>query len=152
MNYRFLYLLIINVLFISCISTKSTIKNIDDNALGPQLNDVNNYFIITKQATDKKYGYDPDYPINVGFTDLSDGSVNQTRFLTGITGPEGQKLKFKIKEICCPYPTQKSLMGAGMIDVFEISYEGLAKPIIFYVNKYEKSELMVPVGFKARVN
>lgn len=139
------------LVFTACISTKSTIKNINDNALGPQLNEINNYFIITKTASDKKYGYDSDYPVNVGFTDVADGNINEVRFLMGITGPEGQKLKFKIKEVCCPYPTKKTATGAGMLDVFEITYEGLQKPIILYVNKYEKSELMVPVGFKARV-
>ena len=134
----------------SCISTKSTIKNIDDTIPGPELNELLNCFIITKLAKDPKYGFDEDYPVNVGFTNVADGNANQVRFLSSLTGPKGEKLKFKIKSSCCPYPTKKTEMGAGTIDIFEITWDGLSKPILMYINKYEKGELMVPMGFSPR--
>ena len=61
------------LLLISCISTKSTIKNINNNVEDPELNEYMNCFIISKKATDSKYGFDEDYPINVGFTNVADG-------------------------------------------------------------------------------
>ena len=138
------------LLMTSCISTKSTIKNIDDTIAGPELNELLNCFVITKVSKDSKYGYDSDYPINVGFTNVADGNANQVRFLSSLAGPKGEKLKFKIKETCCPYPTKKTEMGAGTIDIFEITWEGLNKPLLLYINKYEKGELMIPIGFTAR--
>ncbi|TGD59049.1 2-dehydro-3-deoxyphosphooctonate aldolase [Flavobacterium humi] len=136
--------------FTSCISTKSTIRNIDDSIPGPGLNGKYDSFIITKNATDKKYGYDEDYPINVGFTSLEDGTRNQVRFLNALAGPNGEKIKFELKDSCCPFPTKKTEMGAGMIDIYEITWEGQAKPILLYINKFEKGELMIPLGFTAR--
>lgn len=137
-------------IFTSCISTKSTIRNIDDSIPGPALNGKLNSFIITKNATDKKYAYHQDYPVNVGFTSLEDGFNNQTRFLNALAGPKGEKIKFELKDSCCPFPTKKSEMGAGTIDIFEITWEGQSKPILLYINKFEKGELMIPVGFTAR--
>lgn len=138
------------LLLISCISTKSTIKNINDNVEDPELNEYMNCFIISKKATDSKYGFNEDYPINVGFTNVADGNVNQVRFLSGLTGPNGEKLKFKIIETCCPYPTKKTGMGAGTIDIFEVTWVGQKTPIKMYINKYEKGEILIPVGFTQR--
>lgn len=136
--------------FTSCISTKSTIRNIDDSIPGPGLNGKYDSFIITKNATDKKYGYDEDYPINVGFTSLEDGTKNQVRFLNALAGPNGEKIKFELKDSCCPFPTKKTEMGAGIIDIYEITWEGQAKPVLLYINKFEKGELMIPLGLTAR--
>jgi hypothetical protein len=134
----------------SCISTKSTIKNIDDNISGPGLNEAFGCFIITKNATDKKYGYNEDYPINVGFTAIEDGLNNEVRFLNALAGPNGEKIKFELKNSCCPFPTKKIEMGAGTLDVYEITWAGQTKPVVLYLNKFEKGELMIPIGFTNR--
>jgi hypothetical protein len=134
----------------SCISTKSTIKNIDDTVIGPELNEAFGCFRITKKATNKKYGYDPDYPVNVNFTAVKDGLNNQLRFLKALAGPNGEKIKFELKESCCPFPTKKTGTGAGTIDAFEITWEGQKKPVLLYINKFEKGELLIPVGFSEK--
>lgn len=134
----------------SCISTRNTIRNIDDNIPGPALNEAYNSFIITKKATDKKYGYNENYPVNVGFTTLEDGFNNQTRFLNALAGPNGEKITYKLIDTCCPFPTKRSDMGAGLLDIFEVTFEGQSKPIRLYINKYEKGEIMIPVGLSAR--
>lgn len=137
-------------LLTSCISTKSTIRNIDDSIPGPELNEKFNSFIITKYATDKKYGYNQDYPVNVGFTSLEDGTNNEIRFLNSLAGPKGEKIAYKMKQSCCPFPTKKGDIGAATIDVYEITWEGQSKPITLYIEKFEKGELMIPIGFTAR--
>ncbi|MES2812715.1 MAG: 2-dehydro-3-deoxyphosphooctonate aldolase [Bacteroidota bacterium] len=138
------------LLLTSCISTKNTIRNIDNNIPGPALNAAYNSFIITKKATDKKYAYNENYPVNVGFTTLEDGLNNQTRFLNALAGPKGEKISYKLVDTCCPFPTKRSDMGAGMLDIFEITYEGQTKPILLYINKYERGELLIPMGLTAR--
>jgi hypothetical protein len=134
------------LLITSCISTKSTLKNVDNNAPVPTLS-KDNTFLITKYSKDKKYGYNKDYPINVFYGNTWNETINQERFLKSLTGPKGEKITFLKLESCCPFPTKKSEMGAGFLDVYEIKWEGLEKPILLYLNIYEKGHLMVPVGF-----
>ena len=150
MKTKLLLIIFSCILLTSCISTRSTIKNIDDSVPGPELNEAYNSFIITLKATDKKYGYHEDYPVNVGFTNLKDGLNNQIRFLNALSGPNGEKVSYVKKEACCPFPTKKSDMGAGTIDMFEVTWEGNNKPVILYINKFEKGLLMIPMGFSAR--
>jgi hypothetical protein len=135
--------------FTSCISTKSTIKNIDDNAPLPQLS-RNNTFIITEYSKDKKYGYDKDYPINVFYYSTRNETINQERFLNALAGPKGEKISFKKLESCCPFPTKRSQMGAGFLDVYEVKWDNLKTPILLYMNIYEKGALKVPVGFSLK--
>jgi hypothetical protein len=133
----------------SCVSTKSSIKNIDDNAPIPSLSN-NNTFIITEYSKDKKYGYDKDYPVNVFYISTRDETINQERFLNALAGPKGEKLTFIKVESCCPFPTKRSDMGAGFLDVYEVRWEGQKKPIQLYLNIYEKGALLVPVGLSIK--
>lgn len=138
------------LLTVSCISTRSTIRNIDDSIPGPALNEALGSFIITEYAKDKKYAFTENYPVNVGFTSLEDGLNNQIRFLNALAGPKGEKITYKLVDTCCPFPSKRSDMGAGMLDIFEITWEGNSKPLRIYINKYEKGALLIPVGLTAR--
>lgn len=133
------------ILTASCVSTQSTLKNIDDNAPTPSLSKENT-FIITEFSKDKKYGYDKDYPINIFYGNTKQENVNQLRFLNALAGPKGEKITYTKLESCCPFPTKRSEMGAGFLDVFQLRWEGQREPIILYINIYEKGVLMVPMG------
>jgi hypothetical protein len=129
----------------SCVSTKSTLKNVDDNAPNLTLN-KDNTFIITEYSKDKKYGYDKDYPVNIFYRTSKDEVINQQRFLNALAGPNGEKITYTKLESCCPFPSKRSDMGAGFLDVYELKWEGQKKPINLYLNIYEKGVLMVPLG------
>ncbi|MEA9412378.1 2-dehydro-3-deoxyphosphooctonate aldolase [Flavobacterium sp. PL02] len=129
----------------SCVSTKSTLKNVDDNAPNLTLS-KDNTFIITEYSKDKKYGYDKDYPVNIFYRTSKDEVINQQRFLNALAGPNGEKITYTKLESCCPFPSKRSDMGAGFLDVYEIKWEGQKKPINLYLNIYEKGVLMVPLG------
>lgn len=133
----------------SCVSTKSTLKNVDDNAPNPKLT-AENTFVITQFSTDKRYGYDKDYPINIFFRNSKDESINQQRYLNALAGPKGEKITYTKLESCCPFPTKRSDMGAGFLDVYEVKWEGQKSPILLYLNIYEKGVLMVPVGLSLK--
>lgn len=135
----------------SCISTKSTLKNVDDNAPIPQLS-KDNTFVITEYSKDKKYGYEKDYPINIFYGTTKNETINQQRFLNALAGPNGEKITYTKLESCCPFPTKRSDMGAGLLDVYELKWEGQKKPVILYLNIYEKGLLMVPVGLTLKKN
>jgi len=136
----------IAISFTSCVSTKSTLQNVNDNAPNPKVS-VTNTFVITEYSNDPKYGYHPDYPINVFFINTKDLTINQERFLKALSGPNGEKIFFKKLEICCPFPTKNCEMGGGFLDQYEVTWVGLKKPKKLYLNSYEKGDLMIPVGF-----
>jgi len=133
----------------SCSSTQSTLKNTDDNAPDLMLSQ-DNVFVITVYSKDKKYGYDKDYPVNIFFNNTANETINQQRFFNALAGPNGEKITYTKLENCCPFPTKRSELGAGFLDVYEIKWKGQKKPIQLYVNIYEKGMLMVPVGLSIK--
>ena len=135
----------------SCISTQSTIKNMDDNAPIPRL-ESNNTFVITEYSKDKRYGYEKEYPINIFYSNTKNETINQQRYLNALAGPKGEKITYTKLESCCPFPTKRSEMGAGFLDVYELKWDGQGSPIILYLNIYEKGILMVPVGLTLKKN
>jgi hypothetical protein len=143
------YFVILISLFSSCVSTKSTLKNVDDNAPIPTLTKTNT-FIITEYSKDKKYGFDPDYPINVFYKNTKDENLNSQRFLNALAGPKGEKITFTKLESCCPFPTKRTEMGAGFLDIYEVTWEGQPNPIKLYLNIYERGYLLVPVGLSLK--
>ena len=128
----------------SCVSTKSTLKNVDDNAPNLVLS-KDNTFVITEYSKDKKYGYDADYPINLFFQNTRNEKLNQERFLNALAGPKGEKITYTKLESCCPFPTKRTDLGAGFLDVYELKWDRQKKPIKLYLNIYEKGILRVPM-------
>jgi hypothetical protein len=145
MKINIIVLLLLNIIITSCISTKSTLKNVDEKTPIPVLS-KNNSFVITEFSTDKKYGYDKDYPINVFYKSATNETINQQRFLEALSGPKGEKITYSKKGICCPFPTKNDPSGSGLLDEYVIKWDGLATPILLYFNIYEKGALLVPVG------
>jgi len=139
----------ISMLSVSCISTKSTLKNVDDNAPEPVLT-KDGWFLITEYAKDKKYGFDKNYPINIFYKSVADEDINPKRFLNALTGPKGETITYKKLESCCPFPSKRGDSGAGFLDIYEINYSGLKKPLKLYFNIYEKGYLFVPKGFELK--
>ncbi|WP_407649235.1 MULTISPECIES: 2-dehydro-3-deoxyphosphooctonate aldolase [Flavobacterium] len=133
----------------SCISTKSTLKNVDDNAPTPTLT-KDNAFLVTEYSKDKKYGYDPDYPINVFYKNAKDENLNAERFLRALAGPNGEKITYTKVESCCPFPTKRFEMGAGFLDIYELTWDGQKNPIRLYLNIYERGYLLIPMGLSAK--
>jgi hypothetical protein len=139
-------LIVVLISSVSCVSTKSTLRNVDENALIPQLT-TNNTFVITQFSKDPKYGYNQDYPVNVFYRNTQDEAINPQRYFNALTGPNGEKIFYKKIEVCCPFPTKNSEMGGGFLAVYEVTWVGQKQPVRLYLNIYEKGELLVPIGF-----
>lgn len=145
----FLVLSFLLIFTTSCVSTKSTLKNVDDNAPTPTLTKENT-FLITLYSKDKKYGFEPDYPVNVFYLNSKDENLNAKRFLDALAGPNGEKITYTKIESCCPFPTKRHQIGAGFLDVYELTWVDQKQPIKLYMNIYEKGYLMVPVGLSLK--
>jgi len=150
MKASFVKYLFFLLLLQSCISTKNTIKNIDNDAPTPVLKNKNQ-FELTKYSTNQKYGYDPDYPINIYFQNTINDTLNCVRFLNALAGPNKETIQYKRLESCCPFPTKQSKIGAGFLEVYEVSMEN-EKPKKLYFNIYEKGILEVPKGLTIKEN
>lgn len=143
------FLLLIPILFISCTSTKSTLQNVDNNATKPKIR--NNAFLITEYAKDSKYGYDADYPINIGLILERQEELYIGYFFNGLEGENGKKIEnFKKVDTCCPFPTTHNTMGAGTLAIYEVTFEGSTKKVRLYFNIYEKGKIVCPRGFSIK--
>ncbi|MEW5677065.1 2-dehydro-3-deoxyphosphooctonate aldolase [Flavobacterium enshiense] len=141
---RILFILITGLGITSCISTKSTIKNIDNTTIKPVIKD--DTYQIKEYASDKKYGYDSDYPINIGFI----MEINEEKFINyyfnALEGPNGETLTYKKTESCCPFPTANNKIGGGLLSVYEVTWAGQSKPLKMYFNIFERGKIMCPNG------
>lgn len=134
------------LLLVSCVSTKNTIQNIDETAVLPNI--VGGQFVLTETASDTKYGYSEFYPINLGFSLYENSNnLNINRFFNSLTGPNGEKVTYKLIETCCPFPSNKNKMGAGTLDLYEIYFDEKPTNKKIYINTFEKGKVMCPKGF-----
>ncbi|MDT0678074.1 hypothetical protein [Autumnicola musiva] len=106
------------------------------------------------EITNEELGYNPSHPILVGSNDLRYGPEYEQNYLNNLSGPNGEVISYTRLGSCCEFATPKGIMGGGMLDKYEIKYEGLEKPIILYLNMYEPApkEIKVPSGLKLKEN
>ena len=88
------------------------------------------------------YGFSPDNPIHVG-----GGPNGQHAFLDALRGPEGQPIAWRRLGSCCEFETPNGLMGFGLLDMYEVHYAGLERPVILYLDMYDSEPVTAPVGF-----
>lgn len=145
---KYLLAIVSAFLLVSCVSTNSTLKDVDNTALRPMVKDK--AYVITEYATDSKYAYDQDYPINIGNIRENQEDINIAYYFNGIEGPNGEKISFKKVDTCCPFPTKNNTMGAGTIGIYEVTFEGSNKKTTLYFNIYEKGKILCPKGFSIK--
>jgi hypothetical protein len=75
------------------------------------------------------------------------GPLAERLFLSALRGPKGEEIQFTRQGSCCPFETPGSDLGTGLLDVYEVTYPGLEKPLVLYLNMYDKGEVLVPAGF-----
>ena len=139
-----LFIIVLN----SCGSVKSTLKNVDNTASRPNIKD--NHYVITEYAKDFKYGYNKDYPINLGFENEKFGAKSIDFFFNALNGEKGEKIIYVKKESCCPFPTTRSVMGGGILDIYEVTLEGTTKKMLLYFNVFDKGLILCPKGFSIK--
>ncbi len=111
MKSNIIVLLLLSIIFTSCVSTKSTLKNVDETTQIPTLS-KSNTFVITTFSKDKKYGYDKDFPINVFYKSATNETINQQRFLDALTGPKGEIISYKKKEFVVRFRQKTTQLAA----------------------------------------
>lgn len=105
-------------------------------------------FKVSVYSQDKTYGFTEKNPVMVG--GVSEGPKNERRYLNALAGPNGEKVQYYRLGSCCPFKTKNSEWG-GMLDKYEVSYEGLDTSFVLYINMYDSDTLKVPVGLKLKI-
>lgn len=106
---------------------------------------------LSSPSSVEGYGYSPENPILVGSGDNRQGPANERNYLNLLLGPNGEEIKYVRKGSCCPFETKNGILGGGMLDIYEITYEGLDKPIVLYLNMYDPpKDYLLPAGFKLK--
>lgn len=138
---KFLTSIVIMLLFIACASTKTATSNAK-----PVLADANT-FVLTEVSNDASYGYTPKNPIKVGGATTLEGPLNERRFLNALAGPKGEKITYTREGSCYEFNSKNGFMGKGLLDTYEITWEGQPKPLTIYINMYDYEPFKAPVGF-----
>ena len=89
------------------------------------------------------YGYTPEDPIKVG-----GGPSGEHEYLQHLRGPEGQRLRFERLGSCCGFEDPSLPFGGGLLDMYEVTYEGLRSPVTLYLDMYRRQEPRAPAGFR----
>ena len=111
----------------------------------------NNTFKLTEVSTDKTYGYSENNAIMVGGVKENSGPLNERRFLNALLGPNGETVSYTRQGSCCRVKSKNAFIGEyGLLDRYEVTYAGLEKPIILYINMYDPGPLKAPAGFTFR--
>jgi len=90
-------------------------------------------------ATDGQYAYSKDQAVQVGGSPLY-GASRQRQYLDALRGPEGQKVLYK-------RTGQFRAPDGTIIDGYEVTYEGLEKPVTLFLDWYHYNPQMAPRGF-----
>ncbi len=97
---------------------------------------------LSEISTDKKYGF-----VSTRKQSIKVGKIeNEIKFINALTGPNGESIRAIRRASCCQFRSKSAAFGSGYLDKWEVWYEGLAQPIILYLNGYEYEEPKCPVG------
>jgi hypothetical protein len=145
--------IVILFVFASCTGSKKTTTSSttqsDGSAKSSDYEMLNSQtFALKEVTTDETYGYTAKNPIKVGGAKQSSGPLNERRFLNALLGSAGQEVTYERKGSCCAFKTPNGLFeNTGLLDIYEVTYEGLAQPAKLYINMYDDGILKAPKGF-----
>ena len=105
-----------------------------------------NTFKLTEISDDETYGYSEKNAVCVADASGS-GPLKERNYLNALLGPKGEPVSYFRKGSCCTIKSDYGFMGMAKLDIYEVSYEGLDKPIILYINMYDPGQLKAPKGF-----
>ena len=142
---RILIVVLITILFASCKSKQPALLSTSNNPYQSSAN-IEPLSGVDGYSINKQYGLKGKFPIKVGDKSPS----NQRRYIAALAGPNGEVLSFYRKGSCCAYESENGFGGSALVDIYEVTYQGLAEPILLYISFYDFEKLYIPKGFTKR--
>jgi hypothetical protein len=72
------------------------------------------------------------------------GAANQRAWLDRLRGPAGQTVRYRRVGSCCSFRSEQVSQG-GALDAYEVTYEGLERPVLLYIDLYTPPQVPAPV-------
>ncbi len=148
-NLFFIALLSISFFTQSCKTAKTT-NATDKGQNAENLERLGNAFLLTAVSGDATYGFAEKNPIKVGSSKGEAKASGEYLFMNALTGPNGEAITYRRLGSCCSFKSPNGFLGTGLLDRFEVKYEGLKEPIILYLNMYDPGMVKAPKGFGFR--
>lgn len=102
---------------------------------------------INMTSEDPSYGFSEENPIELGgFLRGTKYEGAHAEYFEGLKGPNGEHVYVKRLGSCCAFDDYTMPFGGGLLDKYELTYNGLSKPIVIYVNLYKFVKPMAPMG------
>ena len=130
-----------------CRSSKKTSSSSSQSAKHADILDDETYK-LTAVSEDDTYAFSEKNPVRV--RGVGSGPKNERRFLNALLGPNGEVITYVRRGSCRSFKTLNGLAGRGLLDMYEVRYNGLEKPLIIYINMYNAGKLKAPKGFTYR--
>ncbi|WP_299769377.1 hypothetical protein [uncultured Dokdonia sp.] len=149
--------LLILCMALGCLSCKTSNKVTGTTTLGGVLpmyssENIEPFLDITEISKDATYGYSEKNPIMIGGK-FTNGASNQKRYFASLAGPNGEVVKFVRLGSCCGYKSDNAMLGGmALLDKYQLTYDGLKEPLIFYISFYDEEKAFVPKGLTPREN
>lgn len=142
-------LVIVLLVIVACKSEKLHWTTKRKNTL-ESIPEADSVLILQGVATSAKYGYSPEYPVKLGVRNQYTSQTYPEKYLQSLTGPNGQPIVYERLKSCCFFKTVNSdpaYQNVGVLEVYEITYEGLLSPKILYLNFFDEGIVYAPQGF-----
>ena len=102
-------------------------------------------FNMTSQ--DPSYGYTEANPVELGgFLRGTKYEGAHIEYFQSLLGPNGEQVQVKRLGSCCAFQDASMPLGGGLLDMYELEYSGISKPVVIYVNLYKFIKPMAPKG------
>ncbi|WP_105167847.1 hypothetical protein [Pseudoalteromonas sp. T1lg23B] len=99
-------------------------------------------------SSDPEYGYSASKPIELGgFLIGSKYHGSHVEYFESLMGPNGEQVTVQRIGSCCPFEDSSMPFGGGLLDKYQLSYEGIPEPVVIHVNLYKFNKPMAPKGF-----
>jgi len=142
-------LIILSLLTVACKSEKLSWTTKKKNTL-ESLPEVDSILILKGISKNPEYGYSPKHPIKLGVTSEYTSATYPEKYLQSITGPQGQAIAYERIRSCCFFKTvnrDAAYQNVGVLEVYQVTYEGLTTPKILYLNFFDEGIPLTPQGF-----
>jgi hypothetical protein len=99
-------------------------------------------------SKDLTYGYTQENPIELGgFLRGTKYEGAHIQYFESLLGPKGEEVSVKRLGSCCEFLDDSMPFGGGLLDMYQLTYEGISKPVVIYVNLYKFTKPMAPKNF-----
>ena len=103
---------------------------------------------FSNTSSDPEYGLSESKPVMLGgFLRDTKYAGAHIEYFNNLVGPNGEPVNAQRLGSCCGFEDSSLPFGGGMLDRYQLTYDGQDKPVVIYVNLYKFEQPRAPLGF-----